>query len=238
MHGFSVIPNGELLCTWVLGGVLSYKLCERDYQCDSCPLDIAMRHLYATASCLPTPQKSVDLGEFCHYPSHVWVKPLSGDRALIGIDQFLSELVSGIDGVLLPRIGLKLSHSAWLAKFVVDEEIITLITPMGGTVLNTNFRVTARPEILITSPYIDGWLIEMRVPDIKSELEFSIPHDQIHDWLSGQRQRLDSKIGLDIGAQNGLDVLAQDGFLRFDRLKGSLGSKGYARLIRSFIEGY
>ena len=238
VHGFSVIPSGELSCIWVLAGVLSYKLCERDYQCETCPLDIEMRHLYGTTSSLLTPRESVDLGAFCHYPSHVWVKPLSGDRVLVGIDQFLSALVAGIDGVLLPRIGQKVLLSGWLAKFVVEDEIVTLNAPIGGTVLNANFRVIARPEILTTSAYSDGWLVEMKTPDVKAELVFSIPHDQVRTWLIGQTQRLDHKIGLAIGAENGLDVLAQDGLLQLDRLKGSLGTKGYARLIRNFVEGH
>lgn len=237
-HGFSVIPRGELSCVWVLAGVLSYKLCDREYQCEDCPLDIEMRHLYGTASSHLTPHESVDLKEFYHYPSHGWVRPLSGGRALVGIDQFLSVLVAGIDGVLLPRIGQKILHSGWLAKFVVEDEIVTLNAPIGGTVLNANFRVIVRPEILTTSAYSDGWLVEMKAPDVKAELVFSIPHDQVRTWLIGQTQRLDHKIGLAIGAENGLDVLAQDGLLRLDRLKSSLGTKGYARLIRNFVEGH
>ena len=236
-HGFSVIPRGELSCVWVLAGVLSYKLCDREYQCEACPLDIEMRHLYGTASSHLTPNESVDLKEFYHYPSHGWVRPLSGDRALMGVDQFLSVLISGADGVLLPRIGQKVSHAGWLAKFVIEDEVITLHAPVGGTVLNANFRVVARPEIITTSPYGDGWLVEMKAPDMKTEIEFSIPHDQVRNWLSGQTQRLDRKIGIAIGARSGLDVLAQDGLPRLDRLRDSLGNKGYARLIRAFVEG-
>jgi len=237
-HGFSVIPRGELSCVWVLAGVLSYKLCDREYQCEDCPLDIEMRHLYGTASSHLTPNESVDLKEFYHYPSHGWVRPLSGGRALVGIDQFLSVLVAGIDGVLLPRIGQKILHSGWLAKFVVEDEIVTINAPIGGTVVNSNFRVIARPEILTTSPYAEGWLVEMKAPDVKAELEFSIPYDQVRTWLNGQIQRLDRKIGLAIGTKSGLNLLAQDGFPRFDRLKDSLSTKGYARLIRTFVEGY
>lgn len=34
-----LIPAGELKCIWMVAGVLSYKLCNRAFQCDSCPLD-------------------------------------------------------------------------------------------------------------------------------------------------------------------------------------------------------
>lgn len=238
VYAFSVIPKGELSCVWVLAGVLTYKLCEREYQCDTCPLDIEMRHLYVTTSIYLKPGETVNLKEFCHYPSHLWAKPLSGDRVLIGIDKFLSALIFGIDGVLLPRIGQKIYHSSWLIKFVVEDDTITLYAPMVGTVINTNFRVIARPEILTTSPYQDGWLVEMKAPALKDELQFSIPSDQVHTWLIGQIQKLDHKVGLAIGSKEGLNVLCQDGLPRLDRLRETLGSKGYSRLIRTFIEGY
>jgi glycine cleavage system H protein len=237
MPGFSVIPQGELPCIWMLAHVLSYKLCDRDYQCETCPLDIEMRHLYVTQSSLLTFKEPADLGEFYHYPSHAWVKPISGDRAFVGIDQFLSTLISGIDGVLLPRIGQKIPHSSWLAKFVIEDEVVKLNAPIGGTVLNANFRVIARPEILMTSPYGDGWLVEMKASDVRSELEFSIPPDQVRTWFAGQRQRLDHKVGLAIGTKSGLNMLAQDGLPRLDLLRDSLGTKGYAWLIKTFVEG-
>ena len=30
-------------CVWVTAGVLNYKLCDRDFDCEHCPLDAALR---------------------------------------------------------------------------------------------------------------------------------------------------------------------------------------------------
>lgn len=38
-----VIPEGEFNCIWVEAGLVSYKLCDRNYECDDCPFDQAMR---------------------------------------------------------------------------------------------------------------------------------------------------------------------------------------------------
>jgi hypothetical protein len=31
------------LCLWMLSGVLNYRLCDRDFDCEHCPLDRALR---------------------------------------------------------------------------------------------------------------------------------------------------------------------------------------------------
>ncbi len=36
-------PARELKCLWMLAGVLTYRLCARSHECDSCPLDRALR---------------------------------------------------------------------------------------------------------------------------------------------------------------------------------------------------
>ncbi|MBU1708347.1 hypothetical protein KKG05_03810 [bacterium] len=40
---FSVIPEGEKRCVWMEAGVVAYKICDRNFQCDNCPLDIGLR---------------------------------------------------------------------------------------------------------------------------------------------------------------------------------------------------
>lgn len=44
----SVVSEGErapspLKCVWMLAGVVDYKLCDRDYECEQCPFDRALR---------------------------------------------------------------------------------------------------------------------------------------------------------------------------------------------------
>ncbi|MCL4539405.1 MAG: hypothetical protein M1378_07360 [Bacteroidetes bacterium] len=45
-----VIPEGELSCIWAEAGFVSYKLCDRNYECDDCPFDQVMRQKPAPAS--------------------------------------------------------------------------------------------------------------------------------------------------------------------------------------------
>lgn len=53
-----VVPESELLCIWMDAGLISYKLCDRNYDCENCPFDIVMRqHSGSTKSPSAAPQK-------------------------------------------------------------------------------------------------------------------------------------------------------------------------------------
>ena len=38
-----LIPEGELKCLWMEAGVVSYKLCDYEYECERCPFDQVLR---------------------------------------------------------------------------------------------------------------------------------------------------------------------------------------------------
>lgn len=39
----SVPPPGLLPCVWMSAGLVAFKLCDREGECESCPFDRAMR---------------------------------------------------------------------------------------------------------------------------------------------------------------------------------------------------
>jgi glycine cleavage system H protein len=49
-NDYQLIPNKDLRCVWMTAGMLSYKLCKYDFQCEKCPLDWELRNLSITSS--------------------------------------------------------------------------------------------------------------------------------------------------------------------------------------------
>lgn len=43
----SVLPPGALPCVWMSAGLVSFKLCDREGECEACPFDLAMRGVSA-----------------------------------------------------------------------------------------------------------------------------------------------------------------------------------------------
>jgi glycine cleavage system H protein len=50
---YQLIPKKELKCVWMTAGLLTYKLCKYDLQCERCPLDWELRNLSLAPSCNP-----------------------------------------------------------------------------------------------------------------------------------------------------------------------------------------
>ncbi|OGS58522.1 MAG: hypothetical protein A3J79_10675 [Elusimicrobia bacterium RIFOXYB2_FULL_62_6] len=44
MKSYPLIPEEERKCVWMATGFISYKLCDRSYQCETCPFDQAIRN--------------------------------------------------------------------------------------------------------------------------------------------------------------------------------------------------
>ena len=44
---YQLIPKEDLKCVWMTAGLLTYKLCKYDLQCEKCPLDWELRNLSA-----------------------------------------------------------------------------------------------------------------------------------------------------------------------------------------------
>jgi len=49
-----LIPEGDLKCVWMTAGLLTYKLCKYNLQCEKCPLDWELRNLSLNPSFDPT----------------------------------------------------------------------------------------------------------------------------------------------------------------------------------------
>jgi glycine cleavage system H protein len=50
---YQLVPKKELKCVWMTAGLLTYKLCKYDLQCERCPLDRELRNLPQTPSFNP-----------------------------------------------------------------------------------------------------------------------------------------------------------------------------------------
>jgi hypothetical protein len=50
-------PPGALPCVWMSAGLIAFKLCDREGECEGCPFDRAMRQPHRR---MPTPACTAD----------------------------------------------------------------------------------------------------------------------------------------------------------------------------------
>ncbi len=168
-----LIPDDSYPCVWMTAGQVAYKLCDRDFRCEECPLDAALR-----GQALPLAQESgaalpeTPTREFpedrLYGPGHTWAGVLDDGHIRVGLDGFAAGLLHHASGVILPAPGSALEQGR--AAFWITDGTFTvaLQSPVAGTVLRRNHRLRDHPALAAESPYSEGWLVEVECDDVES----------------------------------------------------------------------
>jgi glycine cleavage system H protein len=151
--------DGAVPCIWMTAGQLSYKLCDRELDCDHCPLDAALQG----RGTLPRPSDHVSEPAAWEFPedrsydrSHAWVRALHGQRVRCGLDVLAGRMLDRATALVPPPVPSRVTVGK-PACWVLDEgEFIPLRSPVTGTVSRVNRRVSLEPGLLCASPYDDG----------------------------------------------------------------------------------
>ncbi len=73
-----IIPEGVSNCVWVDAGLVSYKLCDRDFECEECPFDQVIRQESRRSFQTSTPSRTSSGKERHSGDSLANTEPLSG----------------------------------------------------------------------------------------------------------------------------------------------------------------
>jgi glycine cleavage system H protein len=96
--------------------------------------------------------------------SHEWVH-LKDTIARIGITDHAQEELTDIVFAELPEVGKKVKKGDELCVVESVKSVSEIYAPVSGTVVKVNEKLDDAPETINTSPYEDGWLVEIEVED-------------------------------------------------------------------------
>lgn len=177
---YQVLAPETSPCVWMCAGLISYKLCERGFDCDHCPLDAALRGTLAAGTERVTAHldRRADAELFprdrLYAPGHLWIKAASHDDVRVwrvGLDAFAAALVGCSVGVRCPPRGSAVPRGTRVCDVDLGMgDPLTLHTPLSGTVHRTNDALLRTPQRAVTEPYGDGWLVELQGLDAGSVL--------------------------------------------------------------------
>jgi glycine cleavage system H protein len=173
-NGNELIPGADRRCIWMSAGLVAYKLCDRDFECERCPLDRALRGGEGVAARAGaetrSPAPALVLSHFpddrLYHPTHTWVSRGPRGRTRIGLDAFAARLAGPSAAVIAPAAGSPLRQgevACWLDAGAAGkaDTPIPIRSPISGTVRRRNPRLGAHPSLVATSPYDRGWLLEV-----------------------------------------------------------------------------
>ncbi len=98
---------------------------------------------------------------------HEWLK-VENNTATVGITDYAQSELGDIVFVELPEAGAELEC---MKRFGVVESVKTvsdLFSPVSGKIIEINTALEAEPEIVNSSPYDKGWIVQL---EIKNEEE-------------------------------------------------------------------
>jgi glycine cleavage system H protein len=168
-----LVPPNEQKCVWMSAGILSYQLCDREFDCDHCPLDSALR-TFPERTVVDQRQEVVHektrenrVLSHGHLYSrkHCWIKSNDGDIVRIGIEPNFASMLLNSKTVVLPSIGDQVQSNKTCAWVVIDGGTLPICSPLDGEVSRTNAALVDEPHHLHDAPYEQGWLFEIKTSE-------------------------------------------------------------------------
>lgn len=96
--------------------------------------------------------------------SHEYVH-VEGDIGTIGITDYAQKELGDVVFVELPQVGAQLEAADELGSIESVKAVSELFAPVSGEVTEVNEALTAKPELVNTDPYGDGWMIKVKLSD-------------------------------------------------------------------------
>jgi len=93
---------------------------------------------------------------------HEWIK-LDGNIATIGITDFAQHELGDIVYVDISTKGKALSAEEVFGTVEAVKTVSDLFLPAAGTITEVNPLLDAKPELVNSDPYGDGWMVKVTV---------------------------------------------------------------------------
>lgn len=258
-----VIPEGEHNCIWAEAGLVSYKLCDRNYECDDCPFDQVMRQKSPPVSvdvkvhtAGRTRSRNVRQGTLSevvrgifgdpfseklprdrsYSRGHVWIMKDERGAVRLGIDHYVAGLLEGIASIVFPEIGASAVRDNPCAWIICEGGTIAVQSPVDGRLRCINPRLVESAATVGDDPYESGWLAEISCPEKPSEN--SIEASVMESESKSQFANLEREIIEEFDAEpSTLGVTLMDGGNPPHSLKDVLGTARYISFLQRLFAG-
>lgn len=97
---------------------------------------------------------------------HEWVK-VDNQIATVGITDYAQGELGDIIFVELPKAGTKVTQMAPFGVIEAVKAVSELFSPITGEVVEVNSRLEKDATIINKDPYGEGWVIKVKVADLK-----------------------------------------------------------------------
>ena len=132
----------------------------------------------------------MNLSDYKFSQEHEWARLDSPDKATVGITEYAQSELGDIVFLELPDSGTEVKQLAKMGEIESVKAVSELLSPVSGTVLETNRKVEDEPQLVNQDPYGEGWLIklELSAPSDLDSLMSDSEYEQYVEKLKGEQE--------------------------------------------------
>lgn len=173
-----------------------------------------------------TPGWADQLSEYFHmparlffHPGHTWARVDGDDLVTVGMSEFARKLVGADLAQGMPAIGLE-----------ADGKTVEMLSPVDGTVIAVNPRLTQSADAVNDAPYGDGWLFQVKNPKLAANLKNLMSGTFARKWMDTVCENLGAEMnGMELGR------VYLDGGAPVDGLARGLSPENWDEVARRFF---
>jgi glycine cleavage system H lipoate-binding protein len=214
-----VSPEEELnRCVWMTAGVISFKLCPFNYDCEHCDFDRVMRlqakpvgmkskvkrfrsgvAIGPEISPTTSPEKE---GEFFTFsvgevderlhihPTHMWARHEYDHTWKVGVDTLLAYILPSPVKAELYRPNQEIIQQEVFGRILTEAGTVFVTAPISGRLVQANPRLAHEPDLVQKDPWGEGWLAIIDWFEDGAELERLYSGTKAVHFLEEEAQHL------------------------------------------------
>ena len=245
--GRRVVAPDDPICVWMSASILSYQLCERNFDCDACPLDAAMRKHFARPGQAETGRAGsawvgaapAGLPAGRGYASnHTWVEaigqtPKEHVVVRVGVEPGLAAALLTPRTLVLPAAGERLHQGRTHFWVVTEGGTFPVASPLDGVVLAVNADLGQNPHTMVDSPLEAGWVMDVDACEYELEQARLMQAEEAREKWAVTAVEFRDRLAAALCAQEpGVGPTLADGGAPLLRLSDMLGAARYFAILR------
>ena len=249
-HSGRLVPRDELKCVWMTAGILSYQLCEREFDCEQCPLDAALRMHFARSGApageSAMPEAHIEPGpparhglarDRLYSRGHCWARlkedgPRGAAQFRVGLEPGLAAALLTPRAVVRPAPGEPLRRGQAHLWIVTEGGTFPLVAPLDGTLVHANPELAERPHLLATDPFERGWLYEVEAADAAPETLGLLEPAAAARVFERDERRFQAELARALRPESAAAAALPDGGVTLQSVSDMLGPARYFTLLR------
>ncbi|MDY6871085.1 MAG: glycine cleavage system protein GcvH [Actinomycetota bacterium] len=101
--------------------------------------------------------------ELYYTDEHEWVLRTGDDTLRVGITDYAQAALGDVVFVQLPDVDAELTSGESFGEVESTKSVSDLYAPVSAKVLAVNENLEARPDLVNSDPYGEGWLVDLQL---------------------------------------------------------------------------